>query len=96
MKRLKNIRSTSSLNINFLLCKFYCNIVEKMFQLKLSISSKSKELFEDYVRSLLPLEKEEIWDIIDHVDLNPRAIKRILNLVYFVIFDISIPGKTND
>ena len=70
--------------------------LEKMFQLKLSISSKSKELFEDYVRSLLPLEKEEIWDIIDHVDLNPRAIKRILNLVYFVIFDISIPGKTNE
>ena len=70
--------------------------LEKMFQLKLSISSKPKELFEDYVYSLLPLEREEIWDIINHVDLNPRAIKRILNLVYFVIFDISIPGETNE
>ena len=67
--------------------------LEKMFQLKLSISSKSKELFVDYVHSLLPLEKNEIWDIIDHVDLNPRAIKRILNLVYFVISDINIPGE---
>ena len=70
--------------------------LEKMFQLKLSISSKSKELFEDYVHSLLPLKKNEIWDIIDHVDLNPRAIKRILNLVYFVISDINIPGDNYD
>ena len=70
--------------------------LEKMFQLKLSISSKSDRLFEDYVRSLLPLEREEIWDMINHMDLNPRAIKRILNLVYFVIFDIVIPGETSE
>ena len=70
--------------------------LEKMFQLKLSISSPSKELFEDYIHSLLPLEKNEIWDIINHVDLNPRAIKRILNLVYFVISDINIPGDDYD
>ena len=67
--------------------------LEKMFQLKLSISSKPKELFVDYIHSLLPLKKNEIWDIINHVDLNPRAIKRILNLVYFVISDINIPGE---
>ena len=64
--------------------------VEKIFQVKLSLPPKSPEEIKKFLSRLSPDfltgdRKNLIIDICDH---NPRKIKRLLNLVYFVLLSL--------
>ena len=78
--------------------------LEKMFQLRLSISSKPNTMFVDYLHTLLDIHDDDQdwelinddWILLNHFDLNPRAIKRTLNLAYFILRDVDMIGDTNE
>lgn len=62
--------------------------IDKIFQLKLSLPPKDDTEIEKLVSSMVPddsLSKDERSLIINGCDPNPRKIKRLLNLVYFIL-----------
>ena len=71
--------------------------LEKMFQLRLSISSKRDNMFIGYIRELLSMgDSNEVDELLDNFNLNPRAIKRTLNIVRFVLQDAQMIGNTQE
>ncbi len=71
--------------------------LEKMFQLRLSISSKRDNMFIGYIRELLSMgDSNEVDELLDNFNLNPRAIKRTLNIVRFVLQDAQMIGNPQE
>lgn len=71
--------------------------VDKIFQLKLSLPPKDDAEIEKLVSSMVPddsLSKNEKGLIINGCEPNPRKIKRLLNLVYFILK--GLPGENNE
>ncbi|QMU55197.1 MAG: AAA family ATPase [Nitrosopumilus sp.] len=68
---------------------------EKIFQLKLSLPPKTDEDIKYYIsnlaKSLANVDVEFLMKLVPH---NPRKIKRMLNLIYFILIGLDIPGNT--
>jgi len=59
--------------------------IDKIFQLKLSLPPKERKEIEEYVNQLSTSLPQEIRNlVVDGCPHNPRKIKRILNLLYFL------------
>lgn len=68
--------------------------VEKIFQLKLSLPPKSDEELEKYAKQFAEsFADTDIKYLINNTPRNPRKIKRTLNLLYFLLLNLEIPGK---
>ena len=63
--------------------------VEKIFQVKLSLPPKNSEDIDKFLSSIFPdLPNKKKRQIIELCNPNPRKIKRLLNLVYFVLMGL--------
>lgn len=69
--------------------------VEKIFQLKLSLPPKTDEQMKKYLQKLA--KSFANYDLEYFVKScpgnNPRKIKRMLNLLYFILYNFEVPGK---
>ena len=72
--------------------------IEKIFQLTLSLPPKSDEQMKEYLKKLAKsFGNEEIEYFIKSCPgNNPRKIKRMLNLLYFILLNSEIPGRTQE
>jgi len=69
--------------------------VEKLFQLKLSLPPKTDEQLQNYTTNIATsFAQSDIEFLIKNTPANPRKIKRMLNLIYFILAGTSIPGKS--
>ena len=68
---------------------------EKIFQLKLSLPPKTDEDIKNYIANLAQsLANVDVEFLMKLVPRNPRKIKRMLNLIYFILLGLEIPGNT--
>jgi len=71
--------------------------VEKLFQLKLALPPKSEERLQWFLKRMAEsLSDQDIQFMLKNCAPNPRKIKRMLNLVYFVLSGIKIEGRTEN
>lgn len=69
--------------------------VEKLFQLKLSLPPKSEEDLQHYLDNMAgSFANTDIEFIIKNCPPNPRKIKRMLNLIYFILSGLIVPGTS--